>query len=121
MIVENQHHQIPNVLLRHSLRCPINGSVSIFDRETHQHIGLMIDISETLLTLTSPIAIENHEMGKFKMVDMPNNSDFKRVGCFDARTVACHRISPSIYNVDLEFIRISEETRLMMSTYKHIV
>ena len=105
---------------RNSLRCPINGSVSIFDRISHYHLGLMIDINKKGLTLTSSIPLECGEEGKFKMIDMPNDCDFKRIGLFDAKPVVCHRLSPSIYTVDFEFTRVSEETQLMMATYQYI-
>lgn len=104
---------------RQFLRKALDSTVSVFETESHEYVGLLVDCSEAgcMISSASPLAtdIEYH----FTIVDLPVNISSKRSGVLTLKAVWSDQITNTMYGTGCELINSSDKAKQMFSSYMH--
>lgn len=103
---------------RNYIRKSLSSTVSVFDRNTNEYIGLVADYSDDGLLITSsvnPIQVG----GVFEyllLAQSPNGAEATDRAILDAESVWCERTSPSFYGTGFRLRTISPEAKQVLAS-----
>lgn len=95
----------------------LEGTVSLFQSDTKEYIGLMVDISQSGIMLSSYTPLEIGSTIEIDMVDIPPNIDSRRTGQVKAQVMWTDRITPSMYGNGCKVVHLSDHAKLMLASY----
>jgi hypothetical protein len=102
---------------REYIRKSLHSTVSVFERETHQCIGLLADYSPGGFMVAS--SIRPIEVGRrceyMLLIQSPVDGNTTRAP-FDAECAWCEQTSPSFYGIGFRLYFISPEVREMLES-----
>ena len=107
---------------RNYVRKSLSSTVSVFDRNTNEYIGLVADWSEDGLLVTSSVnPIHIGGIYEYMLLSQsPNGSDATDRAQLDAESVWCERTSPSFYGTGFWLKLITPEARYVLEKCSHI-
>jgi hypothetical protein len=95
----------------------LDGTVSLFQHDSKEYIGLMVDFSDSGIMLSSYTPLEIGAILEVDMVDIPPNIDSRRTGKIKAQVMWTDRITPSMYGNGCKVIELSDRAKLMLASY----
>ena len=95
----------------------LEGTVSLFQHESKEYIGLLVDFSETGIMLSSYTPLDIGTIMDIDLVDIPPNIDSRRSGQVKAEVVWNDRISASMYGNGCRLIESSDSAKQMLNSY----
>ncbi len=98
-------------------RQTLDGTVSLFQHDTKEYIGLMVDFSAAGIMMSSYTPLEVGTIIEVDMVDIPPNIDSRRTGQVKAEVMWTDRITPSMYGNGCKVIGLSDHAQLMLASY----
>jgi len=102
---------------RQFARKTLSCTVSVFDQDSNEYIGLMVDYSRTGVMISSPSPLPVDQEFVFKMVDIEPRQHVKRSGSFTATSVWSDKINSTMYGTGFKISDVSEEAKLMFTSY----
>lgn len=107
----NQHER------RRYVRKSLHSNVSVFDRKTHQYVGLLADYSTGGFMVTSTIrSVDIGQHCEFMLlVQSPHEACAARVAV-DADCAWCEQTSPSFFGIGLRVGELSEEAKQVLES-----
>ncbi len=96
----------------------LDGTVSLFQHDTKEYLGLMVDFSTSGIMLSSYIPLEIGSILDVDIVDIPPNIDSRRTGQMKAQVMWTDRITPSMYGNGCQVIELSDHAKLMLASYQ---
>ena len=95
---------------RQYIRKTLSSTVNVFDRNTHDYIGLVADYSDGGLLITS--SVNPVEVGKtyqyLLMSQKETNDEIIQRGPVDVVSVWCDRNSSSFYGIGFQIVTLSQ-------------
>lgn len=102
---------------RQFLRKSLDSTVSVFESESHEYVGLLVDCSERGCMISSasplPTATEYH----FTIVDLPVSISSKRSGNLTLKAMWSDKITATMYGTGFELVNSSDKAKLMFQDY----
>lgn len=98
-------------------RWTLHSSVSVFERNSKDYLGLLVDCSGSGIMISSYEALEPGTRFELDMVDIPPNIDGRRTGTCTAEVVWCDKITPSLYGNGCTISNISDMLHTMIKGY----
>lgn len=95
----------------------LDGTVSLFQHDSKEYIGLMVDFSESGIMLSSYLPLEVGTVLDVDMVDIPPNIDSRRTGQIKAEVMWSDRITPSMYGNGCKVVELSDRAKIMLASY----
>jgi|TARA_B110001454_G_scaffold212533_1_gene229455 hypothetical protein len=95
----------------------LDGTVSLFQHDTKEYLGLMVDFSAAGIMLSSYTPLEIGTVLELDMVDIPPNIDSRRTGQVKAEVMWTDPITPSMYGNGCKVIGLSDQAQLMLASY----
>lgn len=81
----------------------------VYDQNTSQLIGQLVDITTSGIKLISEREFEKDAVMKLRM-ELPEEIDHKKEIVFDALTLWCRRdVNPNFHSIGCEFVKIEPE------------
>ena len=105
-----------NSLLHHSI--PQTGcKIGIFNQDDNSNIGLILarDKDQVLISSLHPLKSGKHYC--FSMVDVPDNSDTKRVATINVKSLWCAKQSSCVYYVCFELMEPKKQALAILNDY----
>ena len=102
---------------REYIRKSLHSTVSVFERNTHEYIGLLADYSLGGFMVTSsvrPIEIERRYQYMLLIQSQVNGNTTRAP--FDAECAWCEQTSPSFYGIGFRLEYISPEARQVLES-----
>lgn len=100
-------------------RAILKSSVSVFDDNSKEYLGLLVDCSEQGVMISTYDAMEPGTELTLSLVDIPPNINGRRTGTCKAEVVWCDKITPSLYGTGCRIENISDMLDTMMKSYHH--
>lgn len=101
-----------NAELRMHPRWVLKSNVSVFEQQTKEYLGLLVDCSDQGLMISTYDSLEPGTRVLLELVDIPANVSDRRSGQCTAEVVWCDKITPSLYG---NGFRIMEHTPMLAS------
>jgi len=102
---------------RKYIRKSLHSKVSVFERNTHEYVGLLADYSQEGIMVAS--SVQPMEIGRryqyMLLVQSPVNGDTRRVQ-LDAECAWCEQGSLSFYGIGFRLENISPEARQVLES-----
>lgn len=98
-------------------RWTLNSTVSVFERNSKDYLGLLVDCSDSGIMISSYEALQPGARIALDMVDIPPNIDGRRTGKCIAEVVWCDKITPSLYGNGCTISEVSDMMQTMMKGY----
>lgn len=95
----------------------LEGTVSLFLSDTKEYVGLMVDISQSGIMLSSYTPLQVGSTIDIDMVDIPPNIDSRRTGQLKAEVMWTDNISPSLYGNGCKILQLSDQAQSMLASY----
>ncbi len=106
---------------RNYIRKSLSSTVSVFDRNTNEYIGLVADWSKDGLLITSSVnPISVGSIFQYMLLSQsPNHSDTTDRAVIEAESVWCEQSSPSFYGTGFRITTISAEAKQLLESSCH--
>lgn len=95
----------------------LDSTVSLFQHDSKEYIGLMVDASDSGMMMSSYMPLEIGTVIEIDMIDIPPNIDSRRTGTVIAKVMWNDRITPSMYGNGCQVIERSDEAQRMINFY----
>jgi len=102
---------------RQYIRKSLHSTVSVFERNTNQYVGLLADYSKggfMIASTVQPVVVGEH-YEYMLLVQSPEEAGAKRVSV-DADCAWCEQTSPSFYGIGFRVDNISEEAQRVLES-----
>ena len=107
-----QHHD-----KRLAQRCTLKSTVSIFERNSKDYLGLLVDCSGTGIMISTYESLAPGTQIQLDLVDIPPNIDSRRTGRCTAEVVWCDQITPSLYGTGCRIMEPDDMMTTMLKNY----
>ena len=94
-------------------------TVSVFEHNSKEYLGLLVDCSENGVMISSYEALTPGTRFELDMVDIPPNIDGRRTGRCVAEVIWSDKLTPSLYGNGCTITGASEMLKTMMKSYSH--
>lgn len=84
--------------------------VSVYELDSNEYVGLMVDISKKGMLLTGVEQLDQGKTYKFGLVDTSEANAPKQVS-FEAKACWSRKSSPTFYDTGFEFEFVSDEAK----------
>lgn len=115
----NKHDSSINEQRMHP-RWILKSSVSVFEHNSKEYLGLLVDCSENGIMLSSYDELAPGTRFELDLVDVPPNIDSRRTGHCTAEVIWSDRITPSLYGNGCAISNQSDALRSMIASYSTI-
>jgi hypothetical protein len=95
----------------------LDGTVSLFQHDTKEYIGLMVDFSVSGIMFSAYVPLEIGAIIEVDIVDIPPNIDSRRTGQIKAQVMWTDRMTPSMYGNGCKVLELSDCAKLMFTSY----
>ncbi|MCP5326339.1 MAG: PilZ domain-containing protein [Oceanospirillaceae bacterium] len=102
---------------RKFMRHTLNSTVSVFNNHNHEYLGIVVDISEQGLMVSSAMPLECDKKYILQIVDAPVNGGGRHSGSISARAVWSAKINSTMYGTGFEIESRSEQASAMFKRY----
>lgn len=103
---------------RHNGRVELHKSVSVFQEQGKEYIGLLLNCSDTGMMISSYEAIAPGTRLQLELVDIPPHLDIHRKGVCTAEVVWSKLITPSLYGTGCRIEGASTMLTTMFRSYQ---
>ncbi len=98
-------------------RKTLSQTVSIFDQDNNEYLGIMADFSEGGVMVSSAAPMNVGRVYRLLMVDIPNTIGQKRNGTFTAESVWSNKINSTMYGTGFKLCDLSSSAKEMFKSY----
>jgi len=98
-------------------RWVLKSSVSVFDEQSKEYLGLLVDCSEQGVMISTYDALQPGTSLELSLVDIPPNINGRRTGTCQAEVIWCDKITPSLYGTGCRIQNISDMLTSMIHSY----
>lgn len=102
-------------------RWVLKSSVSVFQQQSKEYLGLLVDCSEQGLMISTYDQLSPGTRLQLDLVDIPPNIDDRRTGQCVAEVVWCDKITPSLYGNGFRIMEATPMLNSMIKSYGHPV
>ncbi len=102
-------------------RWTLKSSVSVFEQQNKEYLGLLVDCSEQGLMISSYDYLAPGTRLQLDLVDIPPNIDNRRTGQGVVEVVWSDKITPSLYGNGCRLVESSSMLQSMIRSYSHPV
>ena len=99
-------------------RTILSSTVSVFDKNTSEYIGLLVDVSDEGVMLSSYLPLTEHSQIEVDIVEIPKGDGSRRTGTIKLEVVWSHSISSSMHGNGCRIIDMNAATRSMMQSFQ---
>lgn len=99
------------------MRHTLNSTVSVFNNHNHEYLGIVVDVSEEGLMLSSAMPLECDKDYILQIIDAPVNGGTRQTGSLRARAVWSDKINSTMYGTGFEIESKSEQASAMFKRY----
>lgn len=102
---------------RKFMRHTLNSTVSVFNNHNHEYLGIVVDVSEEGLMVSSamPLACDTDYI--LLITDAPVNGGSRHSGSIRARSVWSNKINSTMYGTGFHIESKSEQASAMFKRY----
>lgn len=100
-------------------RWVLKSTVSVFQTDTKEYLGLLVNCSTAGLMLSTYQPMEPGITITIDLVDIPPNIDGRRTGQCTAEVMWSDQLTPSLYGSGCRVIEATDIMRSMMKQYTH--
>lgn len=97
----------------------LKSNVSVFEQQSKEYLGLLVDCSDQGLMISTYDSLEPGTRLTLELVDIPDNVSDRRSGQCTAEVVWCDRITPSLYGNGFRIMEHSPMLASMIRSYAH--
>ena len=98
-------------------RAILKSSVSVFDDNSKEYLGLLVDCSEQGIMISTYDALTPGTSLALALGDIPPNINGRRTGSCRAEVVWCDKITPSLYGTGCRIAEVDDMLDTMMKSY----
>ncbi len=91
--------------------------VSVYELDSNEYIGLMVDISKKGMLLTGVEYLDEGKTYKFGLIDASEPNAPQQVS-FEAKARWCRKSSPTFYDTGFEFSNVSSEAKSRFDSFE---
>lgn len=102
---------------RQFVRKSLHTMVSVFDTDTSQFLGVLVDYSTTGLMISSYQPLNSQNRYRFTIVDLPNNIGRKRTGHIEVESVWCDQINQTMFGSGYKLVEADDAATAMFRSY----
>ncbi len=102
-------------------RWVLKSSVSVFEQQSKEYLGLLVDCSEQGLMISTYDQLSPGTRLQLDLVDIPPNIDHRRTGQCVAEVVWSDKITPSLYGNGFRIMEATPMLNSMIKSYGHPV
>lgn len=98
-------------------RWVLKSNVSVFEQQSKEYLGLLVDCSDQGLMISTYDSLEPGTKLFLELVDIPANVSDRRSGQCTAEVVWCDKITPSLYGNGFRIMECSPMLNSMIRSY----
>ena len=91
--------------------------VNVYEHDTSEYVGLMLDISNSGILLSGVEPLTQGQLYTFGLVDTSDASSPNQIG-FEAKACWCRKSSDDFYDTGLSFTGLSDVTREKLESFE---
>lgn len=100
-------------------RWVLKSNVSVFEQQSKEYLGLLVDCSDQGLMISTYDSLEPGTRVELELVDIPPHIADRRNGQCTAEVVWCDKITPSLYGSGFRIMEFSPMLASMIKSYSY--
>ncbi|MCT7358092.1 PilZ domain-containing protein [Thalassolituus pacificus] len=97
----------------------LKSNVSVFERQSKEYLGLLVDCSEQGVMISTYDQLQPGTTLQIDLVDIAPHANSRRTGQCRAEVVWCDKITPSLYGSGCRISQQDDTFDVMLKGYSH--